>query len=273
MIINYDVTKLNQVLSDFYNATGISIQLLKEDFSSFGLKVMHNDFCAVIHASEQGRNACSECDKVLLERCKESKSAQMHVCHAGLIDIAVPIIYEDQTIGYIILGQMKKGNDFSRILKNVSHLPVDEAKLKQSFLLRPVFDEDKIKSISNLSVMLAKHILLENMLKPDFNPNIEKATSFINENLEKDLSIEYITKNTHISKNVLYKNFRQCFDCTVSEYINRKRVEKSVDLLLNTNMSIEEISEKMGFSSATYYTQNFKKIKGTTPLKFRKSRK
>lgn len=273
MIINYDVTKLNQALFDFYNATGISIRLLKEDFSPFGLEVMHNDFCSVIHASKQGKNACIKCDKILLERCKKSKNAEMHICHAGLIDIAVPIIYEEQTIGYIILGQMKKDNDFSNIIKNISYLPVDEEKLEQSFLKRPVFDEDKIKSISNLSVMLAKYILLENMLKPDFNPNIEKATSFINENLEKDLSVEYITKNTHISKNVLYKNFREYFNCTVSEYINKKRVEMSVDLLLNTNMSIEEISQRMGFSSSAYYTQNFKKIKGITPLKFKKSNK
>lgn len=61
------------------------------------------------------------------------------------------------------------------------------------------------------------------------------------------------------------------FGCTVSEYVKTKKIEKSIDLLLNDDLSIEEISEKLGFSSASYYSKTFKKIKGISPGKFREA--
>ena len=94
--------------------------------------------------------------------------------------------------------------------------------------------------------------------------------TFIHENLESDLSIHTISQSIHVSKSVLYKKFHACFHCTVSEYINSKRVEKSIELLIKTDLSIEEIAQKVGFSSTSYYTKTFKKLKEIPPLKYKK---
>ena len=135
-----------------------------------------------------------------------------------------------------------------------------------------VFDTEKIQSVSNIAIMLTKHLLLEKMLTPDFDEGIERAVSYIEENLAEDLSIRNISRGVNISKSVLYKKFHTVFDCTVSEYINTQRVEKSLDLLTKADFSIEEISQKVGFSSTSYYSKVFKKIKGITPLKYKKTR-
>ncbi|MBQ6938199.1 MAG: helix-turn-helix transcriptional regulator [Clostridia bacterium] len=132
------------------------------------------------------------------------------------------------------------------------------------------FNSEKIQSVSNIAGMLAKHLLLENMLKPDFDENMQKAVAFINENLCGDLSIRSISKNINVSKSVLYKRFHACFNCTVSEYINTRRVEKSIELLTRTDLSIEEISQKVGFASASYFSKIFKKEKGVSPLNYKK---
>ena len=110
------------------------------------------------------------------------------------------------------------------------------------------------------------HILLENMLKPKLDENIQKVINYIEENLNSDLSVKSISKNVNISKSVLYKKFHSHFSCTPAYFINIKRVEKSTEYLLKTDMSIEE----MGFASASYYSRIFKKIKGVSPLKFKK---
>ena len=70
------------------------------------------------------------------------------------------------------------------------------------------------------------------------------------------------------SKTVLYENFRNIFDCTINEYIANKKMEKSVEHLLNTEMSMDEIAQSVGFNSATYYSLVFKKKNGTSPVKF-----
>lgn len=272
MIINYDQKKLSDALFDFYNATGINLMLLKEDFSRFMDKnVKKNKYCHAVQSTDEGLRLCGCSDKKILEKCKKSRKTEYHVCHAGLVDVVVPIIYDDNILGYIILGQMKQNEDFESVKKYISHLFVDVEELKNFYDSLVLFDRNKIQSIVSLATMLSKHILLENMIKPRINKNVEDAVNFINMHLEQDLNINYISRMTNVSKSVLYKNFHSIFNCTVSEYINAKRVEKSVHMLLNTDLSMEEIARNVGFSTGSYYSKTFKKIKGISPLKFRKN--
>lgn len=271
MIINYDISKINTALQDFYNATGINMDLLKADFSYVSFNHRGNEcYCQSVQNTAVGKKACSLSDTCLLKKCQESRKPEMHVCHAGLVDVAVPIIYEDVIIGYIIFGQMKADIDFSAFESYIENLGLNAAEMREYYAQISFFDSGKIQSVSNIASMLVKHILLENMLKPAFDETMQKAVAFITENLEQDLTIQYISKSINVSKSVLYKKFHACFHCTVSEYINTRRVEKSIELLTKTDLSIEEISGKVGFSSTSYYTKIFKKQKGLAPLKYKK---
>lgn len=273
MLVNYDIQKINAALSDFYNATGIYMDLLTEDFTSVG-NHSHwesNRYCKAVQNTKVGKKACHCSDATLLEMCRESRKTEVHFCHAGLVDIAVPIIYEEEIIGYIIFGQMKTNRDFSAIRKYLASLGLDTEEMQKYYTEISFFDKDRIQSVSNIASMLIKHILLENLLKPYRDENMQKAVSFINQNLEKELSIKDIVKNVNMSKSVLYKRFHAFFGCTVSEYISRQRIERSVSLLSKTDMSIEDISQKTGFASASYYSKIFKKLKGISPAKYRSS--
>lgn len=271
MLINYDIPKINQVLQDFYNATGINMDLLKCDFSFVGNHSFweNTHYCKAIQGCTKGREACRCSDKELFWESRESKKAAKHVCHAGLIDISVPILYNDVIIGYIIFGQMKTNTAFSDLKGYLNDLGLDESKMSQYYSEIPSFDADKIQSISNLAEMVVKHILLENMLNMNFDENIQRAVNYINENLDKDLSIHSISKGTNLSKSVLYRHFHRFFNCTVSQYISNKRIEKSIDYLLKSNLSIEEIAQKVGFASGSYYSKIFKKEKGKSPLRYK----
>ena len=56
----------------------------------------------------------------------------------------------------------------------------------------------------------------------------------------------------------------------MNDYINKFRIDKAVDLLLNTDLSITEISEQTGFSYQRYFSSVFKQVKGVTPSQFRR---
>ena len=195
----------------------------------------------------------------------------MHICHAGLVDIAVPIIYQDTVIGYIIFGQMKTDCDFSSLRDYIKELSLDSKTMENFYSEIDLFDSGKIESVSNIAEMVVKHILLENMLYPNFDETIEKAVAFISENLDKELSVKTISDNINVSKSVLYRRFHLCFGCTISQYIIKKRIEKAETLIKNTDMSIENISRETGFSSAARFSKIFKSEKGISPLKYRKS--
>ena len=275
MLVNYDVQKINKLLLDFYNATGINMDLRKSDFSFVNNQSYWESkcYCKEIQNTSKGKKACIYSDECLFNKSRESKQIEVLTCHAGLTDISVPILFNNEIIGYIIFGQIRTGSDFSKNKKYITSLGLNSQKMEKYYYEIASFDTEKIQSLSNIAEILVKHILLENILKPDFDENIQKAVYYINNNLEKELSIQDISKNVNTSKSVLYRRFHSCFNCTISEYIHKKRIERSIELLKNSDFSIEKIAQIVGYASGSYYSKMFKKEKGISPLKYKKQLK
>lgn len=271
MNLKLDVGELNNILNDFSNVCGININVVNKYFSAIGdSSKVRNDYCQTIQKSNLGRDMCICSDIELYKKCQESKKAESHICHAGLLDIAVPIIWNEEVLGYIIFGQIKTDNDFNKVNKYISNLPVDKKELEYYYNKLPLLDDEKINSVANIATMISKYILFENIFKPEINTVVDKAIKFMEKNYQSNLSVQDIVDSTGISKSSLYKNFSTHYKCTPGEYLNKLRVEKSIEYLLFSDFPIEEISLQVGFSSASYYSKIFKKIKGISPLKFKK---
>ncbi len=272
MLINYDAQKINDVLHDFYKATGVRIDLFGNNF--IPISSSHHEicnYCRYIQNDSTCKNACIAFDEMLLNRSMQSKAIEQDVCPFGLTNIVSPITWNEQIIGYLFFGQMKMNTELPDSEECQSNPYLEKMSLSEHYASLSLFDAEKARSISNLAQMLISQILTEDMLKPDFDEILQNTVTYINDNLEKDLSIKNISKKINVSKNVLYSKFHSCFNCTIGEYINKKRIEKSVGYLTKSALSIEEISQKCGFSSASYYTKLFKSQMGVTPLKFKKS--
>lgn len=274
MTVEFDTQKIQSALQDFYNATGIDMELVKSDFTS----ATHTNrprcrYCAAVQSTPAGIRACRLSDRALLEKCAATGQSHSCICHAGLVDVVIPIMYDTQIIGYLIFGRMKPNLDFSFLEEYVISLGLDAEKAKSYYAQLPFYDAERIQSVSNIATLLCKYILLENMLRPNSSDSVEKATAYIQDNLQKNLSIQNISRGAGISKSVLYKVFHQHFQCTVSDYIKAKRVEHSLSLLTETDLSMEEVSQHIGFSSASYYSKVFKTQMGISPLQYRKKNK
>ena len=271
MLIDFNRDRLEKSLHDFCVATGININVTDENFNMFSMSYnAHNKYCAYIQSRETGLNKCLCSDMELLKKCKETKRAQFHVCHAGLVDVGVPIMHGDIVIGYLILGQMKKTEDFSHYLEKNYTLPLNVQTMKSYYDDLVLFDENKITSIMNIALMMAKHILLEKILYPVTNECVERTAFYISNNLSEDLSIKRLSTAVGYSASEIYKSFHKYHHCTVGEYITKSRVKYAESLLVETDLSMEEISGKCGFTNATYFSKKFKEITGISPLKFRK---
>ena len=275
MIINYDIPKINRCLEDFYNATGINMDLLKEDFSFVGNKSHWEKkrYCTAIQGTCEGKKACLCSDAALLQKTKETKKVEQQLCHAGLLDISIPILYDDVIIGYIIFGQLRTDMDFSFLRDYLVSLGLPEEEMKTYYAEIARVDGDVIQSICNIAELLVKHILLENMLKPGYDDAMQRALRYIGENLSSELSVQAISKNAHLSKSALYRRFQNTFHCTLSEYVNERRIEKAAEFLAGSDLSIEEISRVVGFSSGSYFSKTFKKKKGLSPIQYRNANK
>ena len=272
MIINYNYEKANKILNDFYNATGINMVLLKSDFTPLTDRFHweKNSYCKSVQNTKNGEKMCHKSDACILRQCCDTKKTVPHICHAGLYDVAVPIIYEDIVIGYIMFGQIRSDLPFSDVKNHIKALGVDIEEAEKCFYEIPHLDLQKIESISRIAEIIAKHILLEKTLTLKSDERLSEINSYIDENLHTNITIHAISLHTNISKSVLYNLFRENYGMTVKDYINEKRVKKAEHLLLSTDLSIDNISQLSGFSGVSYFGKIFKCKTGKSPLKYRK---
>lgn len=104
-------------------------------------------------------------------------------------------------------------------------------------------------------------------------PNIIKAIKYIDKHYTDDISLDHIAETVHMSKYYFCRKFHSTTGATVLEYLNNVRLTKVHNLLLNTQMNIDEIATATGFSSAVNLTRAFKKVYGNSPRDFRKLKK
>jgi AraC-like DNA-binding protein len=102
---------------------------------------------------------------------------------------------------------------------------------------------------------------------------LETAVNFINEHLSESLSVDYISKETHISKSSLYNIFHIHYGVTISEYVNKARIEHSKELMMNSDLSMENIAYASGFSSLAYFSRVFKAEEKISPTKYKQNLK
>lgn len=102
-----------------------------------------------------------------------------------------------------------------------------------------------------------------------YDPGINKAVHYINENVHKKITAEEIADVLFISKEYLSTRFKQVTGTTLPEYINHQKILEAKRLLRLTDKPLSEISEYLSFSSQSYFQNVFKKLVSLTPMEYR----
>ena len=101
----------------------------------------------------------------------------------------------------------------------------------------------------------------------------EKAVKYIENRYYKDISVEDIAKNVNISESALFKYFKKHLNTTPIAYLNSLRITMAKYLLKNEpQLSVESVSQSVGYNFRTYFIECFKKETGITPMQFKKER-
>lgn len=155
--------------------------------------------------------------------------------------------------------------------------------LKQCFLSvlkerdekKPCFDMYIKSEIYRIFSILFRYNALTNPDNFIITPNAQRllpAIEYINDNFEKNLLLEDVSKKVNISKTHFCKIFKESFNMSFVDYVNSIRIYNAEKLLLDSDKSVGETSELCGFSTQEYFTKTFKKSKKCTPTEYRKKK-
>ena len=100
---------------------------------------------------------------------------------------------------------------------------------------------------------------------------IYRTKEIITENLEQQIPIKFLVENLGISLYKLQKIFKRSYSTTVYDFIRKVKIDNSKVFLRDTNLSIIDISQKLGYENPSKFSTAFKNITGHTPTEYRKS--
>ncbi len=95
------------------------------------------------------------------------------------------------------------------------------------------------------------------------------VVAFLNENLNRHLTVEQIAQQCSISSSMLKKLFRKYTDSGVMAYYSRMKINRAMEML-NAGASVATVSEKLSYANQFYFSTAFKRQTGYTPTEFKK---
>ena len=184
----------------------------------------------------------------------------------------------DEVSEYIYLHVRLQGFDcidvLSRLMTPIS-IPVDDD-LDE---LKAAIDNHTLSSAITINATIY-HILSEiahkrsNVLdKPTYSPLITSAIEYISEHLTVRLTLKEICDALYTSKSTLSSRFRDEVGMSIGKYIDYRVMISAECGLTNSERSILEISDSLGFCDQFYFSRRFKEKHGVSPREFRKNSK
>ena len=101
----------------------------------------------------------------------------------------------------------------------------------------------------------------------------QELAEYIEGNPDADLSLATLARKSFYNPSYFSRIFKEKFGVSLVEYVNRKRIDNAVRLLCESEMSVDEILTRVGFSDRSNFYRVFSKFMGSTPADIRKLKK
>ena len=99
---------------------------------------------------------------------------------------------------------------------------------------------------------------------------VKAMLDYIYLNYKNKISIDDIAREVGSCRSEVCRIFKDALNTSISDYILKLKLEKSITLLMSDNLSITEIALQSGFNSSSYYAEAFKKVIKMTPREYKK---
>ena len=94
---------------------------------------------------------------------------------------------------------------------------------------------------------------------------------YIDQHFKEALSLEQLADKVHMNKYYLSHIFKEEYGVSPINYMFTRRIVESKYLLTETDLSLSQIAQLLGFSSPSYFSQAFRRTEGVSPVDYRKS--
>ena len=283
-IANSERFKLYQ--EAFRTATGLPLRLVSSDPDGWCLddqNINRSPFCEALNLCKSACNACLDTNRRLMKEAEVNGPTTCH-CFAGLCATAVPV-----KLGATVIGYMKTGQVFSQtpgeeqfdgILGAIGRKTLEKGvkeQLKSAFMqtryVEPARYQSMVTLLESFAEQLSEHADSLAIIDEGSEPAaITKARKYIHANLDQPLPLGQVARQAGLSESHFCRLFKDSAGLTLTDYVNRCRIDWAKRELLRPEARISEIAFLVGYQSLSQFNRSFARITGQSPTLYRRER-
>lgn len=267
----------------FRKATGMAMMLRFPDTDEMPSAVERseqNDFCTVMAGSGYNCEAC-EASRRAVKLKAGMEGASCH-CFARMSISAIPVVVSERIIAYLWTGQVfapgarEAGfGNIEKMLRKAGAGVQEIDQLRQLWEATPEVSTERYESIVTLLRVFARQLgdtaagllLTSAPQEPDA---VKRARHYVRDNLGDRITLEDVAAHAGLSPHHFSRLFRSATGITLTDYINRSRIESARQLLLKADARVSEIAFEVGYQSLSQFNRSFLRITGRSPLDYRR---
>jgi AraC-like DNA-binding protein/ligand-binding sensor protein len=237
--------------------------------------------CKLIDGVPRGHELCRRCDAKYLARAAKLGRALRYRCHAGLIDIAVPITVDGQHVASMSSGQVLPAphnpKDAERFVRRLRGLGIAPERIRKAYWNAPYLDPQQLDATVELLTFFARYLCevrltLREMVTRMQRPEITAAQQFIEQHCADPLTLARVAARVGLSPAHFSGVFHRETKMTFTAYVQHRRAAQVARQLRDGHRRITDICFVCGFNSLTHLNRVFRKFYGCSPLQYRRAK-
>lgn len=159
---------------------------------------------------------------------------------------------------------------FYASMENRSH-PLEPILANEEYLKKQSEATKSLEAMWEYFAFLEKYNsnLIQELKKKNFLST--KIIQYVKENIENELSRENIADQFAMSKDYVSHIFKEEYGISLISYINQEKINRAREYLIKGELSVGEISTRLGIDNFSYFTRIFKKEVGVSPQNYRQN--
>lgn len=283
-IANSDRFKMYQ--EAFRTATGLPLRLVGSDPNGWCLddqKINRSPFCEALNLCESACGACVETNRRLMKEAEVAGPTTCH-CFAGLCATAVPVKMGASVIGFLktgqVFSQLPTEDQFEQLMGAIGRKTLDKTareQLKEAYLhtryVEPRRYQSMVTLLQSFAEQLSEHAESLAIIEEGSEPAaIAKARKYIHAHLDQPLPLGLVARQAGLSESHFCRLFKESAGLTLTDYVNRCRIDWAKRELLKPEARISEIAFLIGYQSLSQFNRSFARIVGLSPTLYRRER-
>ncbi len=215
---------------------------------------------------------CQRCDRDHCAEAARCRRGSSYPCHAGLIDIVVPVYVGRRHVGTFMGGQLlpepPTPAHFRRLATRLEGFACDRKQLRDAYFRTAHMPSERLKNLVDLVSLFAEHFrelgsrLVE---EPPAATPVARAREFISQHLTEPFTLADVSRATGLAPTYFSGLFKRDTGEPFVTYVRRLRVDHARNLLEATTYPVTRIALESGFASLSSFNRCFRQVTGTSP--------